>query len=49
MITVSTLLLIIAFVLFVCAAAGVATRFNLGWAGAACAILAVLAGSLSLA
>jgi len=46
--TIATLLLVIALILFVIAAIGVASRINLVAAGLACLVGAILAGSALL-
>lgn len=46
--TIATLFLLIALVLFVCAALGVSTRVNLTAAGLACLAASMLAGGLVL-
>lgn len=46
-VTLSLILLVAAFVLFVIAAAGVSSRFNLMAAGLACWVLSLLLGGLA--
>jgi hypothetical protein len=40
--TIATILLLIALILFVCASLGVSTRIHLGWAGMACFVASLL-------
>lgn len=47
--TIATLFLILALILFVVSAAGVSSRINLQSAGLACVVVAMLAGSAVLA
>jgi len=50
MATLNLILLVLAFVLFICATAGVPSppRFNLGWAGLAAWVLSIIIGGLKL-
>lgn len=47
--TIATLFLVIALILFVVSAAGVSSRINLQSAGLACVVIAMLAGSALIA
>lgn len=47
--SIGLILIVLAIILFVLAAAGVASRIQLGWAGMACLALAALIGSYTFA